>query len=1253
MPSKRKSSSGNLRAANGSIKRKKSSNKTSAELQHPTSEVYSDSPEVGEAKQAIDARFKDLRLLLQSGNITLSDEEAFREAAVALEAILSTSALSIGDWSIAFKKLLDHYQEFQYVTYNAREDTMLWLLIWRTLKIAHWGSRQPGYHFPGTTGSSGFVIEKEFFELAGISSKLAAAMPEMTLDASERVEFLVAEYCGNVDDARTVANKDPACKAYRGISQSPLSSVEIEKFNSYLEEKRVSPKLLYLAHRAAVRLTYLKGRDDLTWSRCATGDTAWPVLLTQNESPKSLHSAMKKLAGDLVGHNRICAYDYVHYPFPETRAHEVAANEQITRELGSGGIISDGARVEYVVNRPYTHVLPPSKLSSWSTLRLRGPVGALIYAIKATFRGGRRRPAAKARANLSRRPDTKKKVHSPLSPTKDPARRISKESPFKSVPKLRGGGNKASSNPARTPGSPQRPIPSPFTDIGSGEKRTPPGKKSPQRPVPSPYTDIGSGEKRTPPGKKSPRKTSTSKSSSKSPQRAQAADAASVSARNAERVARNIDNSLRTNRQSPTRPSGLGISFYDPRPDPSLAPSDTVVRDQTPRKGLFDSNFDDASTSSGSESKASDSDNDSPRVPIYAAGQGVSLIDSDPDILGEDEDDDDDDEDEDDDEEGEDEEEVDEGDEEDSDSSIPKPDWESSSKSKSRSSSGGDGSDKENQASGNITKDPSGWGDISSNFIDLSPTRNGGSNKENAVPADDSEDDENEDENQQPSPASGGDKENAAPTDSGADKENKDEQADEDQRRSSVDNQDLVRNAVGTHLHDAAGETRNGNSPSAQGGDSLFPQAPAYHPDIPLPSIEVADSPPAAPAPAAPVNPTQVSPMPRGIIPLSSDHDSDENDENQAPAPPQPQPPAPFQYPSPPQPRVPFGVIQQNYDSESPDPIPQYHGLPIYEQTCHPCPIYEGEIHHLCRCPIGGHSPPPPVGPMPAMPPAGLAWTFHVSPQSQQQQPPPPASESRQPRNRTRRQRGTPQRPRRSVSSPRIVRQTQGNGPFGGPLPRTQLPQVPGAYGLQATVGLQAALRANAGPVTRARGASFVAIRQEDISSESDQEPHVPILLPTGPINVPSSQRSLTPGQVKKSPHSSQARSPARAPSHTPGRSLPRGVRLTGSPFRGQAPPVRIPSAQRAQSPAQAPRVPITMDEYRTTMFRDEMIAELHARDITGFATNTTAAVLAQMLADADVNGNLGLGNMMSYRMLSGNLEARMRPRGWRLPDRP
>ena len=96
-----------------------------------------------------------------------------------------------------------------------------------------------------------------------------------------------------------------------------------------------------------------------------------------------------------------------------------------------------------------------------------------------------------------------------------------------------------------------------------------------------------------------------------------------------------------------------------------------------------------------------------------------------------------------------------------------------------------------------------------------------------------------------------------------------------------------------------------------------------------------------------------------------------------------------------------------------------------------------------------------------------------------------------------------------------------------------------------------------------------------------------------------------------------------------------------GTPSNGASTGIRTASATT--------NAPLTRADYTTWMFAYEMREELQHRGVH-VPNGSTAAVMAQMLFDADNAANTGRGNRRSYRLQENKPNARGKPKGYQYP---
>jgi hypothetical protein len=435
------------------------------------------------AKASIKDEFQSLTLDFLDGKLDLKQEPAFHTYASHLDCVApvlrkeidqhawKTFAPTFFSHQDALKmwiSLADLYHKFQDATYNLREDTRLWLFVWRSLKVIGLASRAPQFKLPTAPKTMSFDIEAGFLDHGMFEDVFTDAGVELGYDAANEANCLVDIYAWSLHEVRNGIRE--GSHHYSQVSSESLTSDEEQELRGLLQAKQVTERLIYLLQRATVRLHSLhpaRGGADF-WRRQNWGwEMPDQVLRDRKELSVDVQPSQVELEdfmrAGLVGHNRYSGFDYVYFPFPETRALGVAASEQISREMREPGIHSDGARVEYVVNRPPRHVQPPKHTSLWYSFQFCGPIAASINLLKALWTWKttkpRPRPQARARGGLTPRKSLGERVTG-RSRVPDAKRRVSKSTQIK-VPKLRGGGKK--SVPKQSQDSPRQPSVSPLT----------------------------------------------------------------------------------------------------------------------------------------------------------------------------------------------------------------------------------------------------------------------------------------------------------------------------------------------------------------------------------------------------------------------------------------------------------------------------------------------------------------------------------------------------------------------------------------------------------------------------------------------------------------------------------------------------------------------------------------------------------------------------------------------------------------------
>ncbi len=313
------------------------------------------------------------------------------------------------------------HDTFQASTYKS-ERRMLWLLIWKCLKAAFMN-----YEVGGLTHvTDQRCLEADFFSKPGVSRELRRLIQLPDAANPRTIENIVGKYCRFIDRCR--ANPHERYFHLRQLREKSLRNHVLSSLKRFAESRLPDTNIWPKLHFAVIRLNSINGgpavvrrwREEETQGQRVNSPSYLPsspgshssVSPRRNpgaETTSVPHGAARSspatdssIVGDTEsaptttelhiaaqirertikrsfphpqGINYRSAYDYVHCPFPETRAHEVAQSEQISRELASPEIYSEGPRVEYLVNRPPAHTQDPATLSVFTTRRKLGPFG--------------------------------------------------------------------------------------------------------------------------------------------------------------------------------------------------------------------------------------------------------------------------------------------------------------------------------------------------------------------------------------------------------------------------------------------------------------------------------------------------------------------------------------------------------------------------------------------------------------------------------------------------------------------------------------------------------------------------------------------------------------------------------------------------------------------------------------------------------------------------------------------------------------
>ncbi|OAL29477.1 hypothetical protein AYO20_09214 [Fonsecaea nubica] len=358
---------------------------------------------------------------------------------------------------------------FQNATYNS-EQKELWLLIWRDLKTVFTSFDQ------GAVPTSPTNIERDriFFELPGVYREFKRLISSPDAANPRSIEDMVGKYCRYIFQCQV----DPSNK-YESLQRprnAPLESHTKEALREFIETGKFETSTLSKIHFAASRFNTISGGPVKVrrWQHDAD-DGEWETVELDVLSPASMHIAeglpdhstvplsarsrssvaglddaesfvgatqkqSKGMFSYPEGINMKSAFDYVYYPFPETRAHEIVQHEQISREMGQPGIVSEGPRADFLVNRPPRHARDPANISVSNRLSspfewIRSAIGQLLPQ--------RRRVSDANRPTVSTLPSrpSQRLALKPRPRPIDPKARVRKSTSVASPSlKLRGGG---------------------------------------------------------------------------------------------------------------------------------------------------------------------------------------------------------------------------------------------------------------------------------------------------------------------------------------------------------------------------------------------------------------------------------------------------------------------------------------------------------------------------------------------------------------------------------------------------------------------------------------------------------------------------------------------------------------------------------------------------------------------------------------------------------------------------------------------
>ena len=365
----------------------------------------------------------------------MSMECDFRELAQKLEALAPSCPVGLqGDqWrkfapqvypkehlDLTRSKLVDEYYKYQKETYVHHTRSGLsepWYYIWRSL-------RSLSFCFDYKTVNKlfkGAQVEADFFRNGRVTNLMEFITRGCEPLYQQQIEELVGLYCLHVqrNDGMTYSRETPAPR---------FTAKDIDLLLEWISQKNFAKAVPYL-HKMVQKLNQLTDGAAIVRRPNIEEDSAhWTVESFPKFNARVARDGIKgaKVEGFITaadtiennikfrepeGHSQKFSFDYVYYPFPETRAHENAASEQINREMSEPGIYSDGPREECVRNIPPRHAKHPRDVSCMPRWRPLGPV-AIAYVIAAVccrmFMGTKYERLARTRPGLTMRPDPRR-----------------------------------------------------------------------------------------------------------------------------------------------------------------------------------------------------------------------------------------------------------------------------------------------------------------------------------------------------------------------------------------------------------------------------------------------------------------------------------------------------------------------------------------------------------------------------------------------------------------------------------------------------------------------------------------------------------------------------------------------------------------------------------------------------------------------------------------------------------------------------
>jgi hypothetical protein len=235
------------------------------------------------AISAIRQRFQNMRNVINSQPLGRTELNCF-EFAKDLESLAMKwdcpEHASLADWNHLAPRLVSaasaakaaddfeqEYLAFQNRAYASAELTLLWLLVWRTLKAVRFPlAKGPDeVLLPGEESKiskiDAFAIERTFFGCAENPSSNQAHLSNFvhTGDANnpQWIEAFVSKYCNHV--AKCHDEKEKYYWQFSTMGPSPIPKIVVSTLQASNEQATAHPEWNMLLHRVVLRLNYLLG----------------------------------------------------------------------------------------------------------------------------------------------------------------------------------------------------------------------------------------------------------------------------------------------------------------------------------------------------------------------------------------------------------------------------------------------------------------------------------------------------------------------------------------------------------------------------------------------------------------------------------------------------------------------------------------------------------------------------------------------------------------------------------------------------------------------------------------------------------------------------------------------------------------------------------------------------------------------------------------------------------------------------------